>query len=455
MQYFKPEVAHQWVGDCMPFYHEGVFHFYYLIDEEHHRALGGLGGHQWAHATSTDLVTWVHHPLALAITEENEGSICTGSVLYHGGTYYAFHAVRRYDWTQRLGIATSADSIHFTKHPVPPHADPPAGYDPTHYRDPFVFQDPATGQFHMLVTARREHEPIAALGGCLAHLVSDDLEQWQVIEPFLLPGFMDVPECAELFAWNGWYYLVYSNRLQARYLMARTPFGPWQRPSQDVLDGAWSRVMKTAAYHNNRRLGVAWIGTRAGDEDAGRFQWGGHAVFREVVQLGDGTLGTKFPPEMIPATGAPVDLSIAVQTQGATGTPGHIRLEDGAGMAAVSFAGVPRNVRITLMGKPVGSAPRFGVRVRESVPFADGVSLELLAAAQRIELHDAAVGPVEGLDAPFTLEIVLKDELIDVCVNNRYCIINRCPQQQGDHLTLFCHQGAIEFEGLTVQPLVE
>ena len=109
MQYYKPDDPQLWVGDCMPFYHAGLFHFYYLLDEGHHQALGGLGGHQWAHATSPDLVTWTHHPLALPITQAGEVSICTGSVFHHGDTFYAFHAVRRPDWTQRLGIATSAD----------------------------------------------------------------------------------------------------------------------------------------------------------------------------------------------------------------------------------------------------------------------------------------------------------------------------------------------------------
>lgn len=154
MQYYKPDAPQLWVGDCMPFYHAGLFHFYYLLDEGHHQALGGLGGHQWAHATSTDLVTWTHHPLALPITQAGEVSICTGSVFHHGDIFYAFHAVRRPDWTQRLGIATSPDGIHFTKLPPLLHAEPPDDYDPLHFRDPAVFQDPATGRFHMLVTSK-------------------------------------------------------------------------------------------------------------------------------------------------------------------------------------------------------------------------------------------------------------------------------------------------------------
>lgn len=451
LQYYKPDAPHLWVGDCMPFYHDGLFHLYYLLDEGHHQALGGLGGHQWAHASSPDLIHWTHHPLALAITEDEERSICTGSVFYQDGVYYAFHAVRRPDWSQRLGIAISADGITFTKQPAPPCAEPRAGYDPLHFRDPFVFREAMTGRFHMLVTAKYLEYAIPALGGCLAHLVSDDLQRWTLVEPFLIPGFDDPPECSDLFEWNGWYYLLFSNRLQTRYRMARTPLGPWLRPALDLLDGPWSRVMKTAAFHDNRRIGAAWIGTRSGDSDSGKFQWGGHAVFRELVQQPDGTLGVKFPREMVPASGAALPLPAAALTPGTTIDGSRVHLEAGEGMAAAGVEGLPRNARITLRGVPGRSAPRFGLRLRETAPFAGGVTLDLLAAAQRVEVHDAALDPVDGLDAPFTLEIILKGDLIDVCLNDRRCLINRCPQQRGDRLTLFCHTGSVTFEDLTIR----
>ena len=70
MQYFKPDNDF-FVGDCMPFYHAGTFRLFYLLDENHHGALGGLGGHQWAQASSRDLVRWDHHPLAIPLTTRN------------------------------------------------------------------------------------------------------------------------------------------------------------------------------------------------------------------------------------------------------------------------------------------------------------------------------------------------------------------------------------------------
>ena len=89
MQYWKPEGAF-FVGDCIPFWHDGVYHLFYLLDENHHQGLSGMGGHQWAHVTTSDLVHWHHHPLALAIDDDFERSICTGTPFFHDGRYLCF-----------------------------------------------------------------------------------------------------------------------------------------------------------------------------------------------------------------------------------------------------------------------------------------------------------------------------------------------------------------------------
>ena len=135
MQYFKPNESNYFVGDAMPFWHEGRFHLYYLLDEGHHTALGGGGGHQWAHASTTDLVHWEHHPLAIALGapgEVDELSICTGSLFAHEGIFYAFYAGRRrdakYGRVETVCLATSPDGIEFTKSP-----DNPDGIVIPHY----------------------------------------------------------------------------------------------------------------------------------------------------------------------------------------------------------------------------------------------------------------------------------------------------------------------------------
>src|SRR5690349_2746013 len=70
MQYFKPTGNNLFVGDCIPFYHEGTYYLYWLIDSAHHSALNGLGGHQWVLSTTKDLKRWTNYPVALGIDEE-------------------------------------------------------------------------------------------------------------------------------------------------------------------------------------------------------------------------------------------------------------------------------------------------------------------------------------------------------------------------------------------------
>jgi putative SOS response-associated peptidase YedK len=48
MQYFKPEAQHEFAGDAMPYFHNGRFHVFWLLDKNHHQERGGMGAHQWA-----------------------------------------------------------------------------------------------------------------------------------------------------------------------------------------------------------------------------------------------------------------------------------------------------------------------------------------------------------------------------------------------------------------------
>ncbi len=452
MQYWKPDGAF-FVGDCIPFWHDGVYHLFYLLDENHHHGLAGMGGHQWAHATTSDLVHWEHHPLALAIDEEWERSICTGTPFFHDGRYYAFYATRLPDWRQVLGRAVSDDGIHFTKLHPNPIAVPPHGYNPLHFRDPIVFADAGGDGYHMLVTAMRDDWRLKGRGGCLAHLHSADLQEWQMQEPFLVPGFDDAPECPDYFAWNGWYYLLFSNHLTTRYRMSRTPLGPWRRPPVDVLDSPMARVLKTAAFGADRRIGAAWLGTRTGDRDDGKPQWGGNLILREIVQHADGTLGTKTPAEVRPPAGEPFPLAVQPLTAGASCQGKAIRLQADEGMAGTVLRNIPQNVRISVDVQAAPGAAAFGLRLRGD-DFAHGYELACMLPERMVKLHDEVIYAVDGLDRPFGLEIVAYEDILDVCIDRRRCIVNRCPQQHGDELFFFAHNADVTFDNLQIEPLL-
>lgn len=455
MQYYRPPEEGAFAGDAMPFTRGGVFHLVYLLDRGHHQDLGGLGGHQWAQATSTDLVHWEHHPLAIPITAPWEGSICTGSVFVHDGVYYAFYATRMRDWTQHLSLALSEDGIRFRKQTPNPLKSPGARYHPEHFRDPFIFRDPGGVGFHMLVTSMLADPDVPGRGGCLAHLTSRDLRTWEEHDPFLVTGYRGAPECADLFEWHGWWYLIFSHDLVAHYRMARSPLGPWVRPPRDTFDGPMASVMKTAPF-GDRRIGVAWIGTREGDRDDGARQWGGNLVLRELVQRADGTLGTRFVEEAMPATGAQQAVPIARAAGEVRVATKTVEVGAAQGLAVAQIRRVPRNCRITMQVDPTegraSPAPAYGLCLRTAGGFDAGYVLEFSPYDGTVHLANAGITQVAEIRRPFTLQLVAYEDIIDVEIAGQRCLVNRLPERRGDRLLLYAQDGHVRFDEVKVEP---
>lgn len=286
-QGWRPEGENASAGDCMPFSEKDRFHLFYLFDRRHHASKWGLGAHQWAHISTTDLVNWEEHPRALAIDRQEEGSICTGSVICHNGEYRAFYAVRMSDGTPaQLTWATSSDGIHFEKSGKSFALHEP--YDPVNARDPKVFVD-ANGLFHMLITTAWQKN--GEDRGCLAHFTSHDLETWEEQEPALTLDVSDHPECSDYFQKDGYSYLIYSVYSVAHYLVSKEPFGPWTKPENDVVVGDWIHVPKSAYWKDGRILFAGFV-----QDIPGLF--GGSIRFYEAKVQPDGTLAFFDVPEM-------------------------------------------------------------------------------------------------------------------------------------------------------------
>ena len=441
----------------MPFSHDGRFHLFYLQDENHHQGLDGLGGHQWAHASTEDLVHWDHHPMALAITMDWEGSICTGSTFFHEGTYHAFYATRKRDYTQHLGHAVSVNGIDFEKTSPNPFASPPRGYSVFDYRDPFVFKD-ETGRFQMLVTAKLEDFPLHHGGGCLMRLSSGDLWRWDVEGPLLFPAggadYRHVPECPDYFFWNGWYYLLFGLELRTYYRMSRQPFGPWIRPPADCLTNSMPGVTKTAPFGRDRRIGVGWIGSRQGDKDTGSWLWAGHTAFREIIQLPDGQLGTRFPDEMTPAVGPALPLAFQPLTPGVSGRPDSIWLEAAGSQETAALTGVPRSFRLRCRVRPEPGTYGFGLGLRGAGSFESFYALSFSGPRRTVKLERESIDCVDEISNSFDLQVVLKDDIIDVCIAGRRCLVNRLGELQGDRMFFWCESGTVAFDQVEVELVV-
>ncbi|MBE7169367.1 MAG: family 43 glycosylhydrolase [Williamsia sp.] len=457
LQYFRPK-GNLFVGDCMPFAYNGTYYCYWLLDSAHHASLNGLGGHQWVLSTTTDLINWKQYPVVLGLDEAWEKSICTGSIVHYKDKFYAFYATRLINEegkvNEQLSYAVSADGIHFEKQKPNPFYTSAPGYSKRDFRDPKVFVDEKTGEFHLFVSSREENPVLAHQAGALVHLSSTDLKNWKVLPP-VLTGQPSVPECPDFFNWNGWYYLVYSDNSDTYYVKSRNPYGPWEQPRTQALVESWSNVVKTAAFKGNRRIAGAWVPSRRDNKDSNGETFGGNLIFREVVQLADGTLETKFPPEMIPPTGSPLALDIRPDLYATLEHPADLLINAPNGVGAAHLDKIPLKCRITMEIEPMGPSEEWGFYLRADEKADKGYKVDFSAGNQTVQLGNTRIQAVSGLDKPIKLDLVLNDDIIDLCIDNRRCIVNRTVEQKGQFLWFFAKHGKVRFKSIKIAPLTE
>jgi beta-fructofuranosidase len=255
------------------------YHLFYL---QALRSLGNPDLRHWhtsiGHAVSQDLLHWQVLPDALAPSSVGEPSPAdtpafdnsqtwTGSVIGHAGLWYLFYTgLSRAEngRVQRVGLATSQDLVHWEKHPNNPllTADPTwyEQYDPQatswaeeSWRDPYVFQHPETGDFHMFICARVNYGP-RDRRGVVGHARSPDLVHWQALPPVSAPGDFGQLEVPQPVAIGGRYVLLFCTAatthaadwqsrtglapvMGTHYLVADNPLGPYRLSTPRFLAG--------------------------------------------------------------------------------------------------------------------------------------------------------------------------------------------------------------------------
>ena len=273
VQYWTPDGHDAWVGDVAPGFFGGRFHVFYLFDRRHHGSKRGAGGHFFAHLSSADLVHWDEHPPAVPVEEWWE-TIGTGTPFVSGGRAclaYGLHTERIPDASSFPAGATwaeSVDGVRFRK----------SGriFHPT--RNPTVYNRP---DGLLGLAAGYDGQSGLWTGG---------LDGGWTLRDGTLPTSGDCP-CP--FEWNGHHYV-----FQGFGGFAHSATGEpgswedWAAAGLAPYDGL--AVPMAAPFGENRRILAGWLGFLA------PAWWGGWLVFRELVQFPDGTLGTKWVPEIVP-----------------------------------------------------------------------------------------------------------------------------------------------------------
>ena len=460
LQYWRPRGFNTFVGDCMPAYYGGEFHLYHLFDRRHHHSKWGMGAHQFAHASSKDLVHWKHHPMTVKITKQWECSIGTGKIVPYQGRYHAFYIQHgRRCWFKdapydgdTIHVAMSADGLHYQKdfHPVVPFVYLRRKDGNPGDVNPDIFRDESGSRFYLSLSGEKIW-------------VSPNLKDWQEAQGF--DPYKDIGKgiCSSYFRWNEWYYLMSSDG----YRMSREPLKPgwsWTRPENPAtLEGLG--VPEAAMFKGNRYIMAGFLGGTG---------YAGEAIFRELVQHENGILGTKWPAEMIPPCGLPLKLGFEALDKGAVCRGREIHVAGPANFSAGMLKGVPQNVRITVQVKPAEGVREFGLYLRGEGNYDGGCELRFEPARQYVQYGTPAHGGmapesdangygtnfgikgVIGLDRAFHLDIIIRNDFVDACIDSRRTIISRRPDRpQGDRLFFFANGGEVRFGDVTVRPLEE
>lgn len=236
------------IGDVDVVYHDGTYHLFHLV----------LPNHDFiAHAVSDDGMTWRRVSNALFVGDPghwDDDMLWTMHVSpdpdpERDGEWRMFYtglARSEHGRVQRVGLARSADLMHWTRcnsgrYPLEVSGDYyESGIDEgrhwVSFRDPFFYHDIETDQRLLLASARIKNGPIIRRGCVgLAREVAPD--QFEFGPPLHRPGLYDDVEVPNLFRLDGRCYLLGSIRedTKVRYWYADAIDGPYENYYDNVL----------------------------------------------------------------------------------------------------------------------------------------------------------------------------------------------------------------------------
>lgn len=426
IQYWTPPGHNTWVGDVVTAYHRGRYHVFYLFDRRHHQSKFGKGAHYFEHLSTRDFRSWTEHEAATPLEEQWE-CIGTGTPFVYRDRLclsYGLHTGRIYPDAKTTWPAQLAYLEQHGKTGSFPRAAPgaPAGatwavsadgvsrfrksgivFHPC--QNPSVYIDPR-GKLRMLANA-----------GSKGMWESETIEGgWRCTNPGFPPG----GDCTFFFRWGRFDYIIGGFT------------GLWSKPAEapdsayedqagkglDFYDGSNVPCI-TRLGGENRYLMAAWIPIGG---------WGGPLVIRELVQFPDGRIGSKWMPEITPATGpaGPV-------TDGSTSRSFLLSFDvpRPAGRLAVAFlpqggGAPPSEFQIDLDRKRAAFAP--------AAPGGFGAAQKTLReGGAPHQAGDYAVENLRGIGGPFSVRLIVKGDdkiggsLIDVEIAGCRTMISHRP----------------------------
>ena len=471
--FFKPRPGV--IGDCIPYYYEGRYHVFYLRAYRDRDSYGLDSA--WHHISTADFVHFEDHGEALSQgrIDEQDHTVATGCVYTdeHSKHHIFYTGINPYlrndaQHEQALLHATSDDLLTWTKIPGEVWCADESIYERHDWRDPFVFKHPQTGRYTMILAARLNEGPIFRRG-CTGLLTSDDLTHWTVEKPFYAPGRYHGHECPDWFKIGDWYYLVfseYTTHTATRYVMSRSPDGPWIVPADNQFDNRAFYAAKTAS-DGSRRFLFGWNPTKLGNIDNGEWQWGGCLTVHEIIQNDDGALAVRMPPEAARAFSAARSIHLERLESGWTQSDDGYMAESPYGYSAALSERMPETYMLQGEITFESSTGTAGVLLRMDEAGDTGYFLRFNLTGQRLEFgkvggyRDWYVDHMPELDRPLQIRagealrfrIIIDKTAVVAYVNDGIALSGRMYSNPFGRCGLFADGTAVYARGIEVLTL--
>ena len=436
-----------WMNDINgAIFWKGRYHVFYQ-----HLSWGGIySAMRWGHASSVDLLHWVHHPIAL--TPSDDGYDKKGC--WSGGAFVSKDGVPTVIYHGEPGglcIASSEDDMlaHWTKHPENPVVSTVEvfgnGYEDTNYAlDPCAWVEGDT--YYALVG-----NYVPGVEGDGTNLFrSQDFVNWEKVGPFYRSKRQWTEpdeDCAvpDFFPLGDKHMLLFaSHLLGTQYYLGKLQDNQFYPELHSRLNWPWGTIggPRSLLDGNGRRIYFDWIREFRGRDREIASGWSGVMTLPRVLSLAEnGTLLINPAPEIEmlrmnhrshrniqldadsevyvkDVQGDCLELAVEIKPQGAKKVGVKVRSSfDGAEYTTVVYDAQSGNLMVDVSHSSLDDSICF-------TPFrGDQSSKRLPEKARTLQAQEAPLDLARG--EPLSLRLFLDRSVLEVFANGRQCITQR------------------------------
>lgn len=455
-----------YVGDVMPYFENGKFNLFFLHDAKTKPA--GEGFHDIHSFETSDFINYSYNGrmIPYGTASEPDFGVGTGSMIKVGSTYYYYYSGHNDIGTflqnnprESVLLATSTDMKNWTKVKTF-KITAPSGYYDFEFRDPHVFYNEQENKYWMLISAQRNSDRKAVvLKMTTTNPASGNWISEGAIYTSNTPENYIMLECPDMFKMGNYWYLLFSENWSqspgTHYRMSTSPNGPWTKPSNDRVDGAYLYAAKTASDGTNRFL-FGWNARRVPENNTGQKEWAGNLVTHQLLQNNDGTLAVKQPQSIASVFTQNADLK--VEQSSGTLTQNGNSLTLGNNSKALFTNLKPAN-QISLDLK-LGTSGSSGLVFAQDANSGNGVKIAFEPQNNRVAAYFVNNGTEEEINKiPFIFDsshvykiiITISNDVCTLYIDDKTAFTNRIYDVNGKKWGIFSGNNSPVFSNIIIK----